>query len=90
MWFAALGSYERSPWFFHFMRKLFENSPTVTKLLESNPFVDQAPRHIRASLYDYQFTDTIERSETGAWWKRKYLGLFCPILSRDQLISPSR
>ena len=90
MWFAALGSYERSPWFFHFMRKLFENSPAVTKLLESNPFVDQAPRHIRASLYDYQFTDITERSETGAWWKRKYLGLFCPILSRDQFMSPSR
>lgn len=27
------------------------------------------------------FTDRAARKETGAWWRRELLGLYCPILT---------
>lgn len=86
MWFAALGNYKRNPWFVNFCVRLLENSPEVLKLLENNPFPDRAPLYIRASLYDYRFTNMKEKRENGNWWKRERVGLYLdPIsLKRDQ------
>jgi len=80
MWFAALGSYRYNPWFVNLLGRLLENSPPVVDLLKRNPFPDTPPKLIRALLYEYRFTTPRERRETGAWWKRKYLGLYCPVL----------
>jgi hypothetical protein len=33
-------------------------------------------------LYEYHFTDLDERRQTGQWWKRELLGLYCPVLQR--------
>jgi hypothetical protein len=81
MWFAALGPYRRSPWFYHFLHRLLDGSPEVLALLEENPFPDRPPRYVRALLYEYHFTDFAERRETGAWWRRELLGLYCPVIS---------
>jgi len=78
MWFAALGDYRRNPWFFHFLGRLLEGSPEVLALLERNPFPDGPPRYIRAVLYDYHFSSPGGRG----WWRRRLLGLYCPIVSR--------
>ena len=52
-------------------------------LLESNPFPDEAPRYIRAVLYDYRFTDQQTKRDTGAWWTRKRIKAYTPVLSLE-------
>jgi predicted DCC family thiol-disulfide oxidoreductase YuxK len=81
MWFAALSEYQREPWFLYFCQRLLEGSRPVLALLDTNPFPRAPPRFIRASFYEYHFTDAATRRKTGAWWQRRYLGLYCPILT---------
>lgn len=81
MWFAALGTYQQNPWFLRFCQRLLEGSPQVLALLKENPFPEGPPRFLRAGFYQYRFTDWNERRNTGAWWVRQYLGLYCPQLS---------
>ena len=73
MWFAALGSHRRAPWFNRFVERLLTGSPDVLGLLEKNPFPDAPPRFVRAELHEYSFTDVATRRAIGAWWKRRYL-----------------
>ncbi|MBI3665540.1 MAG: lipase maturation factor family protein, partial [Acidobacteria bacterium] len=81
MWFAALGDYRNSPWFVNFMVRLLEGSPEVLALLEKNPFPNAPPRFIRASRYDYHFTDFPGRRTSGAWWRRRFTGPYFPVAS---------
>jgi hypothetical protein len=83
MWFAALGTIEENPWLVQFLGRLLEGSPEVAGLLAANPFPDRPPRYVRATTYDYRFTDAAERRRTGAWWRRKVIGPYTPILSAD-------
>jgi hypothetical protein len=80
MWFAALGDYRQNPWFLNLCVRLLQGSPEVLKLLKTNPFPDQPPAYIRASLYQYHFTDSAEHRKSGAWWRRIPLGDYCPPL----------
>jgi hypothetical protein len=77
MWFVTLQP-RHLPWFIHFTEALLDNSPTVTALLENNPFPDEPPRFIRVDAHQYHFTDFEEREKTGNWWKRTALGPFTP------------
>jgi hypothetical protein len=81
MWFAALGPYQTTPWFEGLILRLLEGSPDVLRLFESNPFPDQPPRFVRASVYDYHFSDRVTRRATAAWWEREYLGAYFPPVS---------
>jgi predicted DCC family thiol-disulfide oxidoreductase YuxK len=81
MWFAALGGYEENPWLAGLFRRLLEGAPEVERLLAVNPFPARPPRFLRASLYDYRFTNSRERRSTGAWWRREPLGLYAPPVS---------
>jgi predicted DCC family thiol-disulfide oxidoreductase YuxK len=83
MWFAALGTCQENPWFVAFLVRLMDGEPSVLRLLRTNPFPSAPPRFVRASLYDYHFTDRETKRSTGAWWRREPLGLYCPVLSRD-------
>jgi len=78
MWFAALSDSRRQPWFQNFLVRLLQGSPEVLALLERNPFPDRPPRHVRAVLHDYRFTDLATRRATGAWWSREALRLYAP------------
>jgi len=78
MWFAALEDPRRLRWFWNFLQKLLENEPTVTALLERNPFPDKPPTYLRAQFYDYRYADPGER---GRWWNRRALGLYTPVVS---------
>jgi hypothetical protein len=73
MWFAALRG-EPSPWLLSFCRRLLEGSPQVLELLASNPFPQERPLYLRATLYDYRFTNREQRRDSGAWWQRVALG----------------
>jgi hypothetical protein len=83
MWFAALGSYHTSRWFLPFCRRLLEGSPPVLDLLEYDPFPAAPPRYLRATLYDYRFTDRAERRASGAWWTRTTIGPYIPTIALD-------
>jgi predicted DCC family thiol-disulfide oxidoreductase YuxK len=77
MWFAALEDPQRLPWFWHFLERLLQNDPTVTALLEKNPFADKPPAYVRAEFYDYTYADSAEKAQ-GQWWDRRLLGLYFP------------
>jgi len=81
MWFAALGDVRREPWFLSFCKRLLEGSPPVLDLLARNPFPEGPPHFVRATVYDYHFTDAATRRRTGAWWRREYRGPYCPVLT---------
>jgi predicted DCC family thiol-disulfide oxidoreductase YuxK len=80
MWFAALGNYQENPWFTSLMLRLLQGSPEVLALLASNPFPEAPPHYLRASFYEYHFTDFPTRRATGAWWRRKPKGLYFPVV----------
>jgi hypothetical protein len=84
MWFAALGDYRQSPWLLHLCGRLLEGSKPIRLLLATDPFPNDPPTYVRATVYDYGFTDWITKRRTGTWWRRKAVGLYCPILTRDQ------
>ena len=75
MWFAALAGAEQNPWFSRFLERLLENEPSVTALLETNPFPDHPPTYVRAELYEYTFAGN---DEHGRWWDRRLAGLYFP------------
>ena len=78
MWFAALSTRERTPWFIPFCVKLLQGSEDVLALLADNPFHDHPPRYLRAKKHVYLFTTLEEKADTGNWWNRisagEYLG----------------
>jgi hypothetical protein len=77
MWFAALDDPRHLPWFWRFMGRLLENEPTVTALLEKNPFPDKPPVFLRASFYEYTYAGSAEKAK-GIWWDRRLLGIYFP------------
>ena len=78
MWFVTLHP-RHLPWFEEFLYALLDNSPSVTALLEYNPFPAAAPRYIRVLAYRYTFTDPEQRAQSGNWWQREALGPFMPL-----------
>ncbi|MCZ6699651.1 MAG: lipase maturation factor family protein, partial [Planctomycetota bacterium] len=82
MWFAALGSRGSRQVVQNLMIRILEGSPRVLALLDDNPFPEAPPRFIRASLYDYRFTNRETRAATGDWWKRTYLGPYSRVFAR--------
>jgi hypothetical protein len=80
MWFAALSDFSSEPWFLSLCQRLLEGSPPVLALLATNPFPRAPPRFLRATLYQYRFTDAATRRATGAWWRRERVGSYCPVL----------
>jgi hypothetical protein len=85
MWFAALGGPQDNPWFIPFLVKLLQGSPDVLGLLQTNPFPEGPPRFIRALVDDYYFTDWKTHFQTGAWWQKRYLKVYVPAFSLDDL-----
>jgi predicted DCC family thiol-disulfide oxidoreductase YuxK len=79
MWFAALDNPAQLPWFWHFLQRLLENEPTVTALLEKNPFPDKPPRYVRAEFYEYTYSGGAEKAKH-IWWDRRLLGLYFPVV----------
>lgn len=81
MWFAAMSSYHRHPWFVHLVAKLLQGDRAVLALLKKNPFPGGAPRYVRTLLYLYRFSSPAERKKTGLWWVREEVGAYFPTVS---------
>jgi osmotically-inducible protein OsmY len=90
MWFAALESYDRNPWFERFLARLLEDAPAVTGLLRTDPFAGDPPRFVRALLYRYRFSDPATRAATGQWWTRELVGLYAPAMRRGAPLDGGR
>ncbi|CCQ72894.1 lipase maturation factor family protein [Magnetospira sp. QH-2] len=61
-----------------FMEKLLEGSPSVLALLPDDSFKDGPPQFLRASLWQYRFTDPATRARTGDWWTLEWRAPFPP------------
>lgn len=72
-------------WFARFMQKLLEGDAATLALLRHNPFPNDPPRYVRASLYHYELCSRLERRRTGQHWKRAYVGE----LLRPRALTPS-
>jgi predicted DCC family thiol-disulfide oxidoreductase YuxK len=83
MWFAALGTYRHNPWFVSLLERLLRNSPEVTGLLARNPFPENPPQYVRATLYEYHFSTWSEHRANGTWWKREERGEYLPAVSLE-------
>ena len=81
MWFAALDPRQHAHWLTPLLYALLEGSPPVLALLDDNPFPDGRPRHVRLSLYQYQFTTPDEGAVSGDWWRREFVGYLTEAVS---------
>ena len=85
LWFASLGSWQRNPLVPRTEERLLTNDPDVLALFAANPFPNEPPRQVRAVLWQYWFTSMKQKRTTDAWWTRRYLGIYAPVLERDAL-----
>ena len=84
LWFASLGSWRE----YHFVvwaeERLLQRSPSVLSLFDTNPFLGgPPPSEVRAVIWQYWFTDLQTKRETGAWWRREFVGEYAPALVRQ-------
>ncbi|MCI0416013.1 lipase maturation factor family protein [bacterium] len=84
MWFAALETYQSNRWFISFCYRLLEGSQPVLSLLAKNPFPENPPLYLRASLYEYRFADFAMKEKHQTWWRREFKGEYCPVLSLER------
>jgi Lipase maturation factor len=83
LWFASLGSWREYPIVLSTEIRLLANDQDVLALLAGNPFPHEPPHQVRAVLWQYWFTTMTEKRKTGLWWRRQFLGLYAPTLTRD-------
>jgi len=83
MWFAALGNYQRNPWFVSFCVRIMQDSKPVLDLLKENPFPNKPPQYLRARLFNYEFTNHSEKTTLENWWKREFKGPYLPLISQE-------
>ena len=82
LWFASLAPWQQSPWVVLTEERLLEGSSSVLGLFRADPFRGKQPAMVRAVLWQYWFTDLDAKRTTGAWWRRKELGPFSPVVTR--------
>jgi hypothetical protein len=80
MWFAALGPESAREWLSRLVERLSADDADVTRLLGPNP-LGHPPRYARLSYYQYRFTTRAERTQTGAWWRREFVGYLTNTIS---------
>ena len=82
LWFASLGSWRENMIVPSTEERLLAGSPDVLALFAGNPFPEGPPQQLRAVLWQYWFTTLEEKRATGMWWKRKFIGVYAPVLER--------
>ncbi len=71
-------AFSHFPWLERLVQRLLEGDSPVVNLFRNNPFPDSPPLAVRVNLYMFQPTSDAERRRTGAWWRRKYVGMHLP------------
>jgi hypothetical protein len=85
MWFAALDSFDASPWLERFCHRLVEGSPPVLDLLAVNPFPDAPPRFVRVLRASYHVAPLDAHRRERVWWRRDAAQLYSPVMSRAEM-----
>jgi hypothetical protein len=80
LWFASLGPWQASTWVVQAQERLVEGSPSVLRLFRHDPFEGAPPAFVRTVLWQYWFTDPATKRATGAWWRRRELGMYTGIV----------
>jgi hypothetical protein len=83
LWFASLTDFRQAEIVPLTEERLLENDPAVLSLFAGNPFPHSPPKYVRAVLWQYWFTTLAEKRATGDWWRRKLLGLYAPVLTKE-------
>ena len=89
LWFASLAPWQESPWVVTAQVRLLAGSKDVLTLFRRDPFDGRPPQQVRTVLWQYWFTDLAEKRATGAWWRRKLLGVFAGTIARDSTGEPT-
>jgi hypothetical protein len=87
MWFAALGSSKNNRWLEGLFLRLFENTPEVLEFFAWNPFPTEAPKYLRARIYEYKFASVDQIVNEGQWWTRSLRGEYTPVYQSPALSS---
>ena len=86
LWFCSLSDWRQSEIVPQTEERLLQNDANVIALFKDasgeNPFAQAPPKFVRAVLWQYWFTSMDEKRRTGNWWRRAYLGLYAPELTR--------
>lgn len=80
LWFTAMRPCDRRSLAWRMSERLLAAEPSVLRLLDEAPFGDEPPAMVRSTLYEYRFTTSEERRETGDWWVRDGKGSYCPTM----------
>jgi hypothetical protein len=84
LWFASLGSWQQNSFVVNTEIRLLQNDQAVLALFARDPFHSRPPRFVRAVLWQYWFTTEQQKHVTGDWWRRRYLGVYAPVLQRTE------
>jgi hypothetical protein len=82
LWFASLGEWRSNPIVPRTEERLLAADPGVLALFAADPFPGNAPRQVRAVIWQYWFSTPAEKRAQGIWWTRQLLGLYAPTLER--------
>jgi lipase maturation factor len=74
LWFAGYANAAQARWVERVAQRLLEGSGPVTGLFADDPFAGEAPKYVRAQIYDYKFAD----AGSDDWWTRKLDGVYLP------------
>lgn len=86
MWFAARSPYDQNQWFLNFIYRLLSNKQEVLELMDTNPFPENPPKYVRATLYKYHFAskNTTKRYAASDWWTREAVEEYLPALNKNE------
>ena len=87
MWFAALDPASAQEWLRPLTLRLLNHERPVVDLLAASPLRGE-PQFARLAYYRYHFTSRQERAETGAWWKREFVGYLTDVIRRSDQRRP--
>lgn len=83
LWFASLGSWQQNAIVPRTEELLLVNDRAVLGLFSGDPFPDAPPRLVRAVLWQYWFSSLEEKRSQDVWWRRQFLGIYAPTLTRQ-------
>ena len=84
MWFLSISPAYAQPWLIPLCHGLLTNEPSIVRLLRTNPFPDNPPAHVRATLYRYRFSSAHELASQRVWWQRERISEYLAPLSLDE------
>jgi len=84
LWFASLSNWRQEPIVPRTEQALLRGDTDVLLLFAGNPLPKEPPKQVRAVLWQYWFTTPEEKRASGMWWRREQLGLYAPVLEREE------